>query len=39
MTTMAMEQEHNLKNMKQIGTPTEEEKIYIENAAYKRIHE
>lgn len=27
-----------LKNVTQIGTPSEEEKIYIEDAAYARIH-
>lgn len=30
--------ERNLKNIRQIGTPTEEDKIYIENAAYQRVH-
>ena len=29
----------NLKNIRQIGTPSEEDKIYIENSAYERIHE
>lgn len=31
--------EHNLKNIRQIGAPTEDDRIYIENAAYARIHE
>lgn len=31
--------ERNLKNIRQIGTPSEEDKIYIENAAYQRVHE
>lgn len=31
--------ERDLKNIRQIGTPTEEDRIYIENAAYARIHE
>lgn len=30
--------ERNLKNIRQIGTPSEEDKIYIENTAYQRIH-
>lgn len=30
--------ERNLKNIRQIGTPSEEDKIYIENAAYQRVH-
>lgn len=32
-------EERNLKNIRQIGTPSEEDRIYIENAAYARIHE
>lgn len=31
--------ERDLKNIRQIGNPTEDDKIYIENAAYARIHE
>lgn len=31
--------ERDLKNIRQIGTPTENDRIYIENAAYARIHE
>lgn len=31
--------EHDLKNIRQIGAPTEDDRIYIENAAYARIHE
>jgi LysM repeat protein len=36
-----IETEHgpDLKNICQIGTPTEDDRIYIENAAYARIHE
>ncbi len=30
---------HDLKNIRQIGAPTESDRIYIENAAYARIHE
>ena len=33
------EKEPNLKNLRQMGTPAENDKIYIENAAYARIHE
>ena len=32
-------QNRNLKNIKQIGTPKEENKIYIENMAYNRMSE
>lgn len=38
MIDIVTEQELNLKNVTQIGTPSEEEKIYIEDAAYARIH-
>lgn len=34
-----IENNRNLKNLKQIGTPREENKIYIENMAYNRIKE
>lgn len=39
MIDIETEKEPNLKNLRQIGTPTEDDKIYIENAAYARIHE
>ena len=29
----------DLKNIRQIGTPAEGDRIYIENAAYSRVHE
>lgn len=38
MIDTATGKERNLKNIKQIGTPSEEDKIYIENAAYQRVH-
>ncbi len=28
----------NLRNIRQIGTPAEEDKIYVENNAYERLH-
>lgn len=31
--------ERDLKNIRQMGSPTEDDKIYIENAAYARVHE
>lgn len=34
-----MERERNLKNVKQIGTPREENKIYVENLAYSKLKE
>lgn len=39
MIEIVMDQERNLKNVKQIGTPREENKIYIENLAYSKIRE
>lgn len=30
--------ERNLRNIRQIGTPSDEDKIYIEDAAYQRVH-
>lgn len=39
MIDIEMKNERNLKNIRQIGTPTQEDKIYIENAVYARIHE
>lgn len=38
MIDIITEKELNLKNVTQIGTPSEEEKIYIEDGAYARIH-
>lgn len=38
MIEIVSENERNLKNVRQIGTPCEEDKIYIENEVYKRIH-
>ena len=38
MIDIVAEKERNLKNVRQIGTPGEEDKIYIENEVYKRIH-
>ncbi|MCM1284481.1 MAG: LysM peptidoglycan-binding domain-containing protein [Muribaculaceae bacterium] len=38
MIDIMTESEHKLKNVRQIGTPSEEDKIYIENTAYARIH-
>ena len=29
----------DLKNIRQIGTPAEGDRIYIDNAAYARVHE
>lgn len=34
-----IENDRNLKNVKQIGTPREEDKIYIENITYNRMKE
>ena len=39
MIEIETEKNRNLKNIKQIGTPREENKIYIENLAYNRIKE
>ena len=39
MIEIVMEKERNLKNVKQIGTPREEDKIYIENLAYSKLRE
>ena len=33
MIDIVMDKERNLKNLKQIGTPKEDDKIYIENFA------
>lgn len=39
MIDIVTDKERNLKNLKQIGTPREENKIYIENFAYAKIKE
>lgn len=39
MIEIVMDKERNLKNLKQIGTPREDSKIYIENLAYSKIRE
>lgn len=39
MIEVVNDKERNLKNLKQIGTPREENKIYIENMAYNKIKE
>ena len=39
MIEVINDKERNLKNLKQIGTPREEGKIYIENLAYSKIKE
>lgn len=39
MIEIVTDKDRNLKNIKQIGTPREEHKIYIENFAYEKIKE
>ena len=39
MIDIVTEKERNLKNLKQIGTPREEDRIYIENFAYAKLKE
>lgn len=39
MIEFEMDKERNLKNLKQIGTPKEENKIYIEHMAYAKMKE
>ena len=39
MIEIVTEKERNLKNLTQIGTPTEEDKIYVENLAYAKLKE
>lgn len=39
MIDIVTEKDRNLKNLKQIGTPREENKIYIENFAYAKLKE
>ncbi len=39
MIEVVANKERNLKNIKQIGTPQEEDKIYVENLAYSKLKE
>ncbi len=39
MIDIVVDKERSLKNLKQIGTPREENKIYIENFAYAKLKE
>lgn len=39
MIEVVNDKDRNLKNLKQIGTPREENRIYIENMAYNKIKE
>lgn len=39
MIEIVTDKERNLKNLKQIGTPKDEDKIYVENIAYAKIKE
>ena len=39
MIEIEMNKERNLKNLKQIGTPKEENKIYVEYMVYAKIKE
>jgi len=39
MIEIVTDKDRNLKNLKQIGTPREEDKIYIENFAYAKLKE
>lgn len=39
MIDIETKSKRDLKNIRQIGAPTEMDRIYIENAAYARIHE
>lgn len=39
MIDIETKNKRDLKNIRQIGAPTESDRIYIENAAYARIHE
>lgn len=39
MIDVIVDKERNLKNLKQIGTPQEENKIYVENLAYSKLKE
>ncbi len=39
MIDVVVDKERNLKNLKQIGTPQEENKIYVENLVYLKLKE
>ena len=39
MIDVVVDRERNLKNLKQIGTPQKEDKIYVENLVYSKIKE
>lgn len=39
MIEIVMDKERNLKNLKQVGTPRDEDRIYIENLAYANLQE
>lgn len=39
MIEIVMDKDRNLKNVKQIGTPREEDKIYVENSVYVKMKE
>ena len=39
MIEIEMNKERNLKNVKQIGTPHEEDKVYVENLVYTKLKE
>ena len=39
MIDIVADRERNLKNLRQIGTPQEENKIYVENLAYSKLKE
>ena len=39
MIEFVNDKDRNLKNLKQVGTPREENKIYIENFAYTKLKE
>ena len=39
MIEIIVDKERNLKNLKQVGTPLEENKIYVENLAYCKLKE
>lgn len=39
MIEIVTDKERNLKNLRQIGTPKDEDKIYVENLAYAKIKE
>lgn len=39
MIEMTMDHVRNLKNIRQIGTPSEDNKIYMEDHVYRRLHQ